>query len=64
VGDEKLLTTAELAEYLGVPVRTIYAWRSTGEGPRRIRVGKHLRFRQSDVAAFLERQAEPMVSAR
>ena len=41
----RLLTVEELAEYLGVPVATIYAWRYRREGPLGFRVGKHLRFR-------------------
>jgi predicted DNA-binding transcriptional regulator AlpA len=47
-----------LSEYLGaeepIPLRTIYNWRSRGEGPPAYRVGKYLRYRQSDVDAWLE----------
>lgn len=53
-----------LAEELGVPVRTIYAWRSRGQGPRGYKIGKHVRFRRSDVEDWLERQADqPAVRA-
>jgi len=55
----KLVSTADLGEYLGVPVHTIYSWRATGKGPRAYRVGKHLRYRLADVDAWLERQADP-----
>jgi excisionase family DNA binding protein len=57
---ERLLTPQELAQALGVPLATVYGWKTTGTGPRRIRVGKHVRFRESDVAEYLERKAEPV----
>ena len=47
----------EVADYLGVPLATLYAWRSRGTAPRAIRVGKHLRFRPEDVEAWLEQHA-------
>ena len=46
---ERLLTVEELAEYLGVPVATIYAWRYRREGPSGFKVGKHVRYRWRDV---------------
>ena len=33
-GLEPLLNIDELADYLGVPVSTIYDWRTNGKGPR------------------------------
>lgn len=51
-----LWTTEQLAGYLGVPVATVYAWRTRGEGPPAIRVGRYLRFRSEDVAAWLDSQ--------
>lgn len=55
----KLMSTADLGEYLGVPVHTIYAWRATGKGPRAYRLGKHLRYRLADVDVWLESQGDP-----
>jgi excisionase family DNA binding protein len=55
--DNKLLTTEEVAEFLGVPVQTIYIWRTKKSGPKSIKVGKHLRFRQADIDAWLDEQA-------
>jgi excisionase family DNA binding protein len=49
-----LLSIAALAAYLGVPQATIYWWRSRGDGPPGFRLGKHLRFRQSEIEAWLE----------
>jgi excisionase family DNA binding protein len=48
----------EVAEILGVPVRTVYGWRHRGEGPRAFRVGKHLRYRDEDIDAWLEQQPD------
>jgi excisionase family DNA binding protein len=49
----------ELADLLQVPHKTIYAWRYKGKGPTAVPVGKYLRFRPEDVAAWLEARAEP-----
>ena len=51
---DQLLTVQQLADYLGVPVATIYAWRYRHQGPPGFRVGKHLRFRRSDLEAWIE----------
>lgn len=52
--NDRLLTVEELALYLGVPRATVYAWRSRGEGPPGYRIGKFVRFRLSEVEAWLE----------
>lgn len=56
---ERLLTVAELSEYLGVPVATLYDWRVDGKGPRAFRIGRHLRFAVGDVHAWLATVREP-----
>ena len=55
---ESLLTPQELANFLGIPVKTIYQWRTLSRGPRGIRVGKHLRYRRADVETWLDAQAD------
>lgn len=50
----EMLTVEELSEFLKVPVATIYRWNYLGEGPRKIRVGRHVRFRRSDVEVWLD----------
>ncbi|MFF7763114.1 helix-turn-helix transcriptional regulator [Streptomyces griseorubiginosus] len=52
----KLATAEELADYLGVPLATVYQWSSRGGGPRLIKVGRHLRARWSDIEAYLDAQ--------
>ena len=46
------LTPAELAERLGVSVRTLTDWRYRGIGPRFLKVGVHIRYRVADVLAW------------
>lgn len=55
---ERLLTLPELAAELGVPRSTIFRWRRLGDGPVGIRLGRTLRFRRSDVDAWLDRHVE------
>ncbi|MGF1618095.1 MAG: helix-turn-helix transcriptional regulator [Acidimicrobiia bacterium] len=43
--EDRLLGVHELAAYLDVPVKTLYAWRYKREGPPALRVGRHLRYR-------------------
>jgi excisionase family DNA binding protein len=62
--DERLMTIAELSAMLGVPIGTLYGWRHRGEGPRGYRVGRHVRYRRSNVEAWLEDQADRRQSAR
>lgn len=50
----KLATPEEIADYLGVPLATIYQWSSRGGGPRLIKVGRHLRARWTDIEAYLD----------
>jgi excisionase family DNA binding protein len=51
---DRLLTVEDLAEYLEVPVATVYAWRYRDAGPPGFRVGRHLRFRWCDVESWIE----------
>ncbi|HKE99931.1 MAG TPA: helix-turn-helix domain-containing protein [Actinomycetes bacterium] len=55
---ERLWTPADVAEYLGVPVATLYQWRSRKTGPRGCRVGKHLRYDPATVRAWVAAQTE------
>ena len=53
-----LLSPAELSAYLGIPLATIYRWRSQRNGPSGIRVGRHVRYRVADIEAWLEQQRD------
>jgi len=52
-----LASAQEVADYLGVSIKTIYTWQYTKTGPRFMRVGKHLKARWSDVESWLDKQA-------
>jgi predicted DNA-binding transcriptional regulator AlpA len=53
----------ELADLLQVPLKTIYTWRYKRIGPPAVPMGKYLRFRPEDVAAWLDERADPARSA-
>ena len=59
VSMEPLMDVAELANYLGIPVSTVYDWRVHGKGPAAYRFGKHLKFAISDVRSWMAQQREP-----
>jgi excisionase family DNA binding protein len=56
--ENPFVSPQDLAAMLGVPVQTVYLWRSRGEAPRAYRIGKHVRFRLDDVEAWLEERAD------
>ncbi len=51
---DRLMTPDDVAEVLGVPVKTLYRWRHHNTGPPAIRVGRHLRYRRSRLEQYLE----------
>lgn len=54
------MTIDEVSDYLRVPVATLYRWRHHQEGPKAARIGRHLRYRRSDVEAWIEAQTAVM----
>ena len=52
----EIMTAAEVADYLRVPLKSLYTWRYTHDGPPSARVGKYLRYRRTDVDEWLEGQ--------
>ena len=53
---EPLLSAQQLADYLEAPIATLYAWRHRGEGPPGFRVGRHIRYRRTDVELWKQWQ--------
>ena len=47
--EDRWMSRQELAERLGVPVKTLAEWASKGTGPRYAKFGRHVRYRLSDV---------------
>lgn len=52
--EDRLLWPEEVAEMLGVPVGTLANWRYQGRGPAFVKVGRHVRYRRSDVVRWIE----------
>ena len=53
MGHPDILTVQELADYLAVPAATVYRWNYLGTGPKRIVVGRYVRYRRCDVERWL-----------
>lgn len=51
---EKLLDQRETAEILGLSPRSLEAWRVQGAKIPFLRVGGRIRYRESDIQAFLD----------
>ncbi|MEU7913457.1 helix-turn-helix transcriptional regulator [Microbispora bryophytorum] len=54
---KQLATPTELSEYLAVPEKTLTQWRWLGTGPRWSKVGRHVRYRWTDIERWLDQQA-------
>jgi predicted DNA-binding transcriptional regulator AlpA len=44
----------DLSDFLQVPVKTLYQWRLRGYGPKGRRVGKYVRYKESDVVEWVD----------
>lgn len=53
---DSLMTPAQLAVHLQIPQTTIHQWRHKKVGPPWFRVGRHVRYRWSDVQEWLDGQ--------
>ncbi len=61
--EDRLLTLNQIAAYLGVPIATLYQWRHRGVGPRGIKVGAHVRVRESELKRYLDAQTDSTPAA-
>ena len=54
------MTIGQAAAYIGVAKSTLYTWRTRrpGFGPRAVKAGTALRYRRSDLDAWIEANAE------
>jgi hypothetical protein len=50
----RLCTPDQAAEFLQIPVRQLQQWRWLGIGPAYIKVGRAVRYRQTDLDAYIE----------
>jgi len=54
--DDRLLTITEVADLLRKPVATLRWWRHNRTGPRSFKVGRDVRYRLSEVHAWIDEQ--------
>ena len=57
---ERLLSVHDLSEITGWSPLTIYKKAASGEIPGRIKLGFSLRFKESEIEAWLKAQARPV----
>jgi len=55
---EPLVGTREVSNYLGIPETTLAQWRFKRCGPRGYKVGRHVKYRLSEVDAWLDARAD------
>lgn len=55
-GTRALAKPPEIAQFLGIPPRTLDQWAYRGIGPKWARVGRHRRYRWEDVEQWLDQQ--------
>lgn len=60
---DKLMTPAEVAEMLNMPVATLREWRAKRTGPRGYRIGRHVRYRREEVERWLEERKDAWTPA-
>mgnify|MGYP000603619136 CR=1 FL=1 len=53
----KLAEPAEVAEFFGIPEKTLTEWRYLRKGPRYAKVGRYVRYDWRDVEAWFDQQA-------
>ena len=56
--NDELLTIAEVADIVRVPVATLRYWRHLGTGPHSFRIGRGVRYWRSEVTAWLYGQSD------
>jgi predicted DNA-binding transcriptional regulator AlpA len=55
---DALVAPPEVSGYLGIPEQTLANWRSAGKGPKWYKVGRHTRYRMSEVNSWLDAERE------
>ena len=56
VEDDPLIPSVEAAEFLRVKPNTLPAWRSTGKGPRFVKIGRAIFYRRSAILEWVRAQ--------
>ncbi len=62
--NDELLTMAEVAAVVRVPLATLRYWRHLGTGPRSFRIGRSVRYWRTEVHAWLVQQSNHPQTSR
>lgn len=58
-----LLTESDVADLLRISVRTLQDYRCSGRGPKFVKIGRRIVYRQADVDAFIDARVFASTSA-
>ena len=61
---DEILTTEEVAALLKYPVQTVYTWTRDGTGPLFYKIGKHNRYKLSEVMEWFDAHRDEVSSGR
>jgi excisionase family DNA binding protein len=61
---DEILTTDEVAALLKVPKATLYKWTAERTGPPFYRLGKHQRWKRSEVMAWFDERIDELSRGR
>lgn len=53
-----LMKMSDVAAEAQLPIRTVYYLHQSGNGPKTVRLGRHLRVRRSDFESWIEHQTD------
>ena len=57
--EDRLLNRKEVEERFGIPKRFLETAAVRGEGPRRVQIGRLVKYRPKDIADWIEENASP-----
>jgi hypothetical protein len=58
----KLVTTSQAAEILGIKPNTLEGWRIRGEGPPFLKIGRLVKYDETDLIDYIKRQTRHSTS--
>jgi predicted DNA-binding transcriptional regulator AlpA len=62
--DDPIVTQTEFAESIAHSPRTVQRWRTTGEGPAFVKLGKRIFYQRSAIHEWLRRRTVPNTRKR
>lgn len=59
--DSKWLTLKDISAELGIPLKTVYYYHESGEGPIAYKFGKHIRIKREDFDSWVSSLGETKI---